>query len=203
MVSAKRWLLFLSSYFPLYLLILIKGLLWVPQDGESYREYVVHQILNSEYFYIVLGLLMLLSLLTFAFVIASKANSRIEIAEHAEVENNTADVLAYFMTYLIPILSMDITSLSSVIINVVIFLIIGIMYVRGEIVHLNPLLVLAGYSLFDVDGITVISNLDGQGMREVLKRKSYSIPVRVLAPNVVVLKRSRKGAGEAAASGEA
>lgn len=190
MVTAKRWMLFLSSYFPLYILILLKGLLWVPPMGQSYRAYVVSQVLSSELFYIVLGLLMLLSLFTFSFVIASHANSHIQVSENAEVTNDTADVLAYFMTYLIPILSMDITSLSSVVINAAIFLIIGIMYVRGEIVHLNPLLVLAGYSLFTVDGLTVISNLNGQALRVVIQQKHDDLPVRVLAPNVVVLKKN-------------
>lgn len=59
--------------------------------------------------------------------------------------------MSYLFTYLLPFLDLDLTDghyLASVI---VFFLIIAVIYVRSNMIYINPVLTMAGYQIFRVE----------------------------------------------------
>lgn len=60
-------------------------------------------------------------------------------------------ILNYFVTYLIPLLSLDFSNIYSIFINFLIFIIIGIFHTKSDMLHYNLLLVLMGYNIYSND----------------------------------------------------
>lgn len=59
---------------------------------------------------------------------------------------------SYLLGYLLPVILVDLSDTSAVTAVMVFLLILGIVFVRSNLVYLNPLLALAGYRLFAVTG---------------------------------------------------
>lgn len=104
-----------------------------------------------------------------------------------DCDNQNNEVLNYFITYLIPILSMDIDDFSSVCINIFIFLIIGVLYVKSEIIHLNPLMLLMGYKIFGISNNMIISKKSLFEIKEFIAEHDY-IEVRHICGNIYIEK---------------
>ena len=58
----------------------------------------------------------------------------------------------YVVTYFTPLLSFDLNDMKSVMMNVLLFLLIGLMYVGSSATYLNPVLGVFGFKIFGVSG---------------------------------------------------
>lgn len=71
------------------------------------------------------------------------------------------NLLSYVVTYLVPILSTDITRPNSLIVNLGLFSLLGFIYVKNSLVYLNPLFLFFGYNVFIAENnVVIISNYD-------------------------------------------
>jgi len=170
--SFGKWLLFFSSYFPLFVLLCV----------ENWRS-----LRTNLPFATTMAALLLFSFLSTVFLIAWKTNKRLELEQNAVTTNCSMDIIEYFITYLIPLLSMDINRLESVISNCLIFLLIGLVYVRSNRIHLGPLLLIFGYVLYQIDNKTFISRKSEEKIRAEMQGKGF-IRVNEIAPNVFMVK---------------
>ncbi len=140
-----RVLLFLSSYFPLYVIVMI-------------REYK-----HVEIFYFFIPLMIVVSFgLWYTFSSLNRISGK--YIEKGKVED-TGDVsLLYFFTYVIPFLTVDFFKWQELATYGIIFFIIGIIYVKSQLIHMNPTLFLLRYNIFkitrDGDSIIVITKND-------------------------------------------
>lgn len=144
-----KWLLFITSYVPLYLLLLLNNL-----GLEKWSEWIKPDILKQAFCknlcfnwaIIFLSLCCVVILVCFGRL---KSNSHI-IYESEIVRNNSGDILNYFITYLFPLLSMDIKNANSIIVNGFVFLLIGLLYVKGDMLYLNPMLIFFRYHVIQI-----------------------------------------------------
>lgn len=179
-------LLFISSYAPLYLLLLFANM-GFENVRDIYNRQVYLQAWNANSgFMICMIILVLAALFTVAGFGAIKSNTTLA-CKVEDCNNQNNEVLNYFITYLIPILSMDITDFSSVWINIFIFFIIGVLYVKSEIIHLNPLMLLMGYKIFGISNNMVISKKNLFEIKEFIAEHGY-IEVRHVCGNIYVEK---------------
>ena len=84
--------------------------------------------------------------------------------EKGKVED-TGDVsLLYFFTYVIPFLAVDFFKWQELVTYGIVFFIIGVIYVKSQLIHMNPTLFLLRYNIFkisrDGDSIIVITKND-------------------------------------------
>ena len=64
------------------------------------------------------------------------------------------------MTYIVPLLSGTILTYEVFVVNISLFIIIGIVYVKMDLVYFNPIWILLGYAVYTVEcGDFVISNI--------------------------------------------
>ncbi|MCU1240741.1 MAG: hypothetical protein JWO71_1467 [Candidatus Acidoferrum typicum] len=66
------------------------------------------------------------------------------------VERHDAEAMAYIVTYVIPFLSIPFNGLQQGIAQSIFFVVLGILYVNSNMIHINPMLNLAGYHLYGV-----------------------------------------------------
>lgn len=127
-------LLFLSSYFPLsvmlFLLLLSK-----------------HQT-NAAIAVLSLGIVGLVGLSLYLKIAAGLSSFEVKVAR---VTRKDGEAMSYIVTYLLPFLSVPLDDVLSVV-NLLIFLIVlAILYVNSEMLHINPMLNLSGYHIYEVE----------------------------------------------------
>lgn len=68
----------------------------------------------------------------------------------AAVGSRNGDALSFLASYFVPLVSFQMCSNRQVMVLCILFVAIGIMYVRGNMFHMNPTLLLLGFRLYDV-----------------------------------------------------
>lgn len=132
--------LYISNYIPLFILIFIKQLENGFPDTDIKNLFLAHWII-----WCVLISVSMLSFLLLLFWLRPKNLSE-EIPYNLETKN--LDILNYFVTYLIPLLSLDVTNFYSILLNSILFIIIGVYHIKSDILEMNLVLILLGYNVF-------------------------------------------------------
>jgi hypothetical protein len=158
-----RWLLFVSSYSPLFALTAIRLdpgalrtiLCWIAAGGAAGLSAV------------------------FAAAWRIEARRRDFVA----VEDRGVDVAGYLATYLVPFLTVSKPTAHDVVAYTVFLGLVGVVYVRSTLISVNPLIYLFGFRLFAVR--------DAHGQPQLLisrkaPARSGPIPVRPVLPGLMV-----------------
>ena len=148
--------LFLSSYIPLFLLLIIKGLLenkkFLYWGGLNLESFIVF----CKYF----GLTTLLIILclygaigTFQLFKNLKKNhhngDKIKIIE---IDNHNSEIISYISTYIVPLLFTNMESIYELFSITFIFLIIYRIYIKSKMIMINPILSF-WFSIYEIEFI--------------------------------------------------
>lgn len=142
-----RLLLFLSSYFPLSLIFFV-----VLVQEHHYVAIVILTVGAG-------GMLWMLQYLKKAQTL-----SAIQL-KIAGFHRRDAEAMAYIVTYIIPFLVIPLHGWKEGIALSIFFVVLGILYVNSNMIHINPMLNLFGYHLYE------ITTEDG-GVHSLLARRS-------------------------------
>ncbi|PTI29396.1 hypothetical protein BU072_08555 [Mammaliicoccus vitulinus] len=137
--------IYICNYIPLFLLIFLNEI----RKAEDNQKSVCSVILEFKLYWIILLLVSVLSILVLLYRWLKNAQSSDEIPGELKIINT--DILNYFVTYLIPLLSLDLANIYSISINFIIFIIIGVFHTKSDMLHYNLLLVLMGYNIYSND----------------------------------------------------
>ena len=69
----------------------------------------------------------------------------------AKTSARDSELTSYVVTYLLPFLAFSSSSWALLVSVAVLFTVIAVLYVQSGMIHINPLLSLLGYHLFDVE----------------------------------------------------
>jgi len=128
-----RCMLFLSSYFPLALIFFF---LFVEQ--QPVWAIVV----------LIIGLLGFITLVLYFFQFAPKLSSiqgRI-----TGLQRHDGDVMGYIASYLIPFVAIPFGGWQQGVALLIFVIVLGIVYVNSNMIHINPMLNLLGYHVYEV-----------------------------------------------------
>jgi len=119
-----------------------------------------------EVFYILIPIIGITSIaLLKVFSDLNKIGGRYEKLE-GRIENTGKATLQYFLTYVIPFLAVEIFDWQDLATYGIIFVIIGILYIKSDLIYLNPTLLLLRYNIYKVvtaeREIVVISKNDNR-----------------------------------------
>lgn len=137
--------IYICNYIPLFLLIFLNEIKKAEDDHRSMYSVVLE-------FKIYWVILLIVSVISITFLLLKwirNAQSSDEIPGELKIINT--DILNYFVTYLIPLLSLDLANVYSISINIIIFVIIGLFHTKSDMLHYNLLLVLMGYNIYSND----------------------------------------------------
>ena len=160
-----RTIMFISSYFPLYIMIII-----------LYFSKITKAFLEKNILIIVFATLMLIlifiSVISVTLLKLGKGN-REKVINNLENPDDT--VLSYIMTYIIPLINGN-NSKEVYIVNILLFVLIGYIYLRLNLIYLNPLWAMFGYIIYrDANKEIVITNISREVLRHKEKLKGYYI----------------------------
>lgn len=180
---------FITSYMPLYILLIIYNLDIKSIEGKNFGASFQAVWEENAIFNWILFILCFISIIVLLFVCLLKSNKVIECTSE-QVENCCPDVLNYFITYLFPILTMDIKNTSSVICNVLIFMIIGMFYLQSEQLHWNPTLIFIGINIFEINGKVVMTRKNRDNLVHCIANNNQ-IWVHEICPGIYIEKEQR------------
>lgn len=173
-----QWMLFISSYAPLYIALLIQNYsaIWIETSGKVARHtqaiFAIGKVAlkpASLTFFTVMLVLIAFSILFVILLVFHKPAAHSIIVSDIEPSRDT--IISYIVTYILPLISLDINSAGSVGSNIFMFLLIGVLYVRLDLIYLNPILALFGYVPYFSGNRVIISNIDYQNFRSHKYRK--------------------------------
>ena len=154
MTNFYKWLLFISSYAPLYVLLAINNFHFDCTPVTYFKG--VFENVQQLTFWIVITVLFVISIISVSYFELISMNNRKTLKK---LKPSNESVLSYLITYVIPLTKMDINSVNSLLVNALLFLMIGIVYVKSDLVYLNILLILLGFRVYiDSTGDVIITN---------------------------------------------
>jgi hypothetical protein len=68
----------------------------------------------------------------------------------ATAQTKDSEALAYIVTYVIPLLDINLSARSDQAAFLLMLFVIGVVYVRSNLIYVNPLLIVLGYRIFEV-----------------------------------------------------
>jgi hypothetical protein cdifA_08257 len=162
----SRTIMFISSYFPLYIIIII---LYFSKLFKGLMEKNIILLI----FTILLVILILVSVVS---IILLKQGQGTREKVISNLENPDDTVLSYIMTYIIPLVTNGDNSNEVYIVNVILFVLIGYIYLRLNLIYLNPLWAIFGYLIYrDSNREIIITNISREELRHMEKLKGYYI----------------------------
>ena len=116
-----KCILFISSYFPLYVFLLILNF-------ENYNSKEELKNRNIQIFLILMGITIVLSVGSLIFLMLSSSGTK--KVKLKDIERPDDTIISYIMTYIIPILTVNNMNKAEVLVNIFLFLLIGYLYIR-------------------------------------------------------------------------
>src|SRR5690606_2920762 len=132
-------LLFISAYSPLFLILAVKDF----DFNCSYH--FKHPIA----IYTMLGIALLSVILLFVTVASMKrGNMPVKIKS---VKNRSVDLINYTIPYIVSFFSFDLSKIEDMISLSIFLLLLLLLTIKSKSVFMNPILLLAGYNLYDLE----------------------------------------------------
>lgn len=139
--------MYISSYIPIFLMIFINSM------DEISLEGVFDAFHKNKWFWLFIFIIMGLCLFVICDFLkqldrsASNNTKPINI-ELANLEVNESEIINYFITYLIPILTLDPSKWPSILSNIILIILVGIYFVRNNLLSFNILFLLMNYRIY-------------------------------------------------------
>lgn len=137
--------LFLSSFMPLFVLIIIKELIEILNANWSFN------FLNT-------SILIILSIFVFYGIVSiihlfkeiTNANCK-SITLISKINTTDQHFLGYFSLFVLFAVSFEIEMYSMALIFFTVLMFVGIVYIRNDMYYINPLLNILGYSFYKIE----------------------------------------------------
>ncbi|WP_304341591.1 hypothetical protein [Metaclostridioides mangenotii] len=175
--------MFISSYFPLYIILLL-----INSDRfnslSKLKNIIKFEDIKISLFFIVILLFIVISFL-----------SLIDLRRTTGSENHSFDsfsktgdtIISYVMTYLVPILSINIFDNKILIANVILYCLIATMYIKLDLIYLNPLWLLFGYGIYlSSDDNIIITNISYGKLKTL---KNTNLRCSILVNNIYLIQK--------------
>lgn len=168
---------FISSYLPLYILLMINNF----NKDKNIAYWVA---------FVILLILVIISVFVLYCYLRGKGN-KIDLTTDEQIDKLKSDsMINYLMAYIVPLATINSDDfIGSVITNSILFILIGIIYVKMNLVYLNPVLVLLGYVPYTSTktGNIYIVNFD---IDKLIRRSRAGTENRIPAINATIIGNS-------------
>ncbi len=152
-MAIHKWILFLSSYIPLYILLIIKDVVYRIELyglGRLKRFYIINSVND-----IMIVILFLITILSFIYLLKMikgvKGNTYILVQEIKD--ETSSNFLNYISVYLLSCIGLSIGTFTDIVTLLIVMMIIGFIYVRSNMIYINPILNVLSYNIYSFKGI--------------------------------------------------
>ena len=144
--------LFISSYIPLYFLIIVKELIEIINGNLSFN--ITNSIMLALNF-----LLIIIGAITIFIIFNSKEFNQVEIIKYKNI--TCENFLPFFPLFVLFAIAFELEYISMAIVYILILIMIGIVYIKNDLFYINPFLNIIGFNSYLVtfkQGEKIIEN---------------------------------------------
>lgn len=142
--------LFLVSYIPLFFILAIQNISVALINEKTLLDSLLY-VLKTNVLSDILILISLLSLIYyFVFVYLNSKGGFRNPKKIIKLKNSGVEYLSYLATYIIPFLGLKFDSWNNILATTLLFLVIGFIYTKTNLLYANPTLALFGHYLYQV-----------------------------------------------------
>lgn len=150
----SKWILFISSYIPLYIIFIVSNGFDIYSKYEKIRikeNYDINMLIASSKIHIFL-IITFLILIVFSFVFLKilfwrcSQHSTFEKMKDLEINNNSVN--EYILVYILPFINVQSNDYKQLTIFLMVLITIGIISVRNNLVYINPVLYSQKYNIY-------------------------------------------------------
>lgn len=195
MTLFMKWGMFITSYVPLYFILIIKHLDF-SELKLSQKSLLVFLTGNKTdlFFWVFIILMFIISIITlwvFKTVFTNGGSNQRLGMKINDVSNLQDSEMSYLLTYVVPLASINNTSDSKALLtNLILFLLIGLMYTRNNLVYLNPAFSLVGYTVFRVKQKIYITKISKAELDSILMHDD-NVYISELGDNIYYLNKEK------------
>lgn len=120
---------------------------------SDFDKSLKYNLIEHKVAYGILTGLIILSVATFLYFLFCKMNRE---ESFGNVESANSEVLTYFITYIVPLTTLKEDDINSIIINLILFFVIGVFYVSENQFYLNVLLKFTGFNVYQDENKKII-----------------------------------------------
>lgn len=148
-----KWLLFLSSYTPLYLILIVKH--WSISITIPHSEiYLIEKaggvtLPAVSLFWALLAGISLAALALVVNIRRSKGGQ--DFKEIESYRSRDELITSYILVYIFPFVVLDYTTFANWIAFAIFFAVIGLIQVRSNQLYVNPILAIRNYRIYEID----------------------------------------------------
>lgn len=152
----RRIMLFVSSYIPLYVLLVIKNFLERCTDTGRF-VLTWNKIKNAHYFdeindYAVVFLVIMSIVAFFYLKSLTKKDCDVHYYEISHIEDQTGNIyFNYISVYLLSCLGLTLNSIVDVFVLLFLMFLVGYIYISNHMTYMNPVLQFMGYKIYEGD----------------------------------------------------
>ncbi len=143
-----RWILFFIAYYPLFLILLIQNSKLIDRFfAWNFKNFKFIELNDVFLWGIILGLI-IFAIITIFLKFQNNTNTiQYKVLSIKDISHET---LNYILTYLIAFLSLDMNSPKMILSIILLLFIIGVIYINSNMLYVNPILQLLGYSIYEL-----------------------------------------------------
>lgn len=143
-----RWILFFIAYYPLFLILLIQNSKLIDRIfAWDFKNFKFIELNDVFLWGIILGLI-IFAIITIFLKFQNNTNTiQYKVLSIKDISHET---LNYILTYLIAFLSLDMNSPKMILSIILLLFIIGVIYINSNMLYVNPILQLLGYSIYEL-----------------------------------------------------
>lgn len=155
----SRFILFLFAYIPIYIIIIIKSInLNVMNSMGGFLPMKLIFMQNITPF---LMFLLIISLLMLFYIyqrnsLRAKGNPKFKIKS---IDDNNKEYVTYLGTYILPFVAIETKGVSDIVAYIFLFLLMGFIFSRTNLIYTNPMLMFFNYDIFDITDENGIKHL--------------------------------------------
>lgn len=181
MTKLFKLLMFISSYFPLYIILIFTIL---PFENLRWTE-----ILGNKKLFIVIIVLIILLVISFIPLIYIFVCERNSMIEAKSVKQMNSETLSYLVTYIVPMLAIDINEIKTLVANALLFLLIGYLYIRSNLLHINILFLIFGWNIYEDTSKRIIISREKPDYFKREEVSNHNIKVRHIGSKIYLHKK--------------
>lgn len=145
--SLLKWTLFISSNVPVFFMIYLKSL-----KKFTSKEMMITWQMNPFFWssLVIISIFSMAVLIFWLIIIKKDASMNRPSYRPIKIESYDSQILNFFVTFIIPILSLDPESWPSIIMNIILLLIEGAFFVSNNTLYFNVVLLIFGYHIYSI-----------------------------------------------------
>lgn len=150
----SKWILYLSSYIPLYAIFVVSNFFDIYNNYILLNEKKTYNLRNLIslskvnciliIFFICISILSLV-LLMFIIKVVGRSSEYIDIYE---IKKNNKSINEHILVYILPFITVQTNDYKELTIFMLVFLLIGVLAVKNDLVYINPILYIMKFNIY-------------------------------------------------------